>query len=55
MKIKLGLLAPVTDGLSTYVQKPLVISRWGYTGRVLNEETLAEDSGRWQSSKESSR
>ena len=35
-----GLLASVTDGLSTYVQEPLVISRRGCTGRDLNEEML---------------
>jgi hypothetical protein len=36
--------------LSTYVQEPLVIGRRGCTGRDLNEETLAADNGRQQSS-----
>ena len=51
----LGLLALVTDGLSTYVPEPLAISGWGCAGRDLNEKTLAADSGRQQSSKEVSR
>ena len=42
----LGLLAPVTDGLSTYVQEPLAIGRRGCTGRDLNGNTLAAGSGR---------
>ena len=37
----LGLLASVTDDLSTYVQEPLAIGRRGCTGRDLNEKTLA--------------
>ena len=41
----LGLLAPVTDGLSTYVQEPLAIGMRGFTGRELNEKTLAADNG----------
>jgi len=41
----LGLLAPVRDGLSTYVQELLAISRRGCTGRDLNEKTLATDNG----------
>jgi len=40
------LLAPFTDGLSTYVQEPVTLGRRGYTGRDLNEKTLATDSGR---------
>jgi len=40
------LLAPVTDGLSTYVQEPLVIGTMGCSGRDLNEKMLATDSGR---------
>jgi len=36
----LGLLAPVTDVLSTYVQEPLAIGRRGY------EKTLATESGK---------
>jgi len=39
------LLAPVTDGLSTYVQEPLAIGRRGCTGRDLNAKTLV-DNGR---------
>jgi hypothetical protein len=39
----LGLLAPVTDGLSTYVQEPLVIGRRGCTERDLNEKILTAD------------
>jgi len=39
------LLKPVTDGLLTYVQEPLVIGRRGCTGRELNEKTLAADNG----------
>jgi len=42
----LGLLAPVTDGLSRYVQELLAIGRKGCTGRDLNEKTLAADNGR---------
>jgi len=42
----LGLLAPVADGLSTYVQELLAIYRRGCTGRDLNEKTLAADNGR---------
>jgi hypothetical protein len=45
----LGSLAPVTDGLSTYVREPLAIGRGGggcCTGRDLNEKTLAADNGR---------
>jgi len=38
-------LAPVTNGLSMFVQEPLAIGRRGYTGRVLNEKTLAVDNG----------
>jgi len=36
----------VTDGLSTYVQEPLVKGRRGCMGRDLNEKTLAVGSGR---------
>ena len=42
----LGLLAPVTDGLSTYIQEPLEKGRRGCKGRDLNEKTLAADNGR---------
>jgi len=42
----LGLLESVTDGLSMYVQEPLVIGRRGCTGRDLNKETLVADNGR---------
>jgi len=38
----IGLLAPFTGGLSTYVQEPLVVGRRGCTGRDLNEKMLAE-------------
>jgi len=41
-----GLLAPVTDGLSTYVQETMAIGRRGCAGRDLDEKTLATDSGR---------
>ena len=37
----LGLLVPITDGLSPYVQEPLAMGSRGYTGRDLNEKTLA--------------
>jgi len=36
---------PVTYGLSTYVQEPLLVDRRGCTGRD-NEKTLAADNGR---------
>jgi len=42
----LGLLAPVTDGLSTYVRELLAIGRRGCTGRDLNEKTLVAENGR---------
>jgi hypothetical protein len=42
----LGLLAPVTDGLSMYVQESLAIGRRGCTGRDVNEKTLAAMNGR---------
>jgi len=41
----LGLLEPVTDGLSMYVHELWAIGRRGCTGRDLNEKTLAADSG----------
>jgi hypothetical protein len=41
----LGLLASVTDGMSTYVQEPLAIGMRGCMGRYLNEETLVADNG----------
>ena len=44
--VYLGLLTPVTDGLSTYVQEPLMIGRRGRTGRDLNEKKLVADNGR---------
>ena len=37
----LGLLAPVTDGLSMYVQEPLALGKRGCTGRDLNGETVS--------------
>jgi len=37
----LGLLAPVTDGMLTYVQEPLEISRRGCAGRHLNEKYVS--------------
>jgi len=40
------MLAPVMDGLSAYVQKPLAKGRRGCAGRDLNEKTLATDNGR---------
>jgi len=49
------LLAPVTDGLSTYVEELLAIGKRGCVGRDLNEKMLAADSRRWQFSKEVSR
>jgi len=41
----LGLLASVTDGLSTCVQESLVISRRGFRGTDLNKETLTAENG----------
>ena len=39
------MLAPVKDGLSTYVQEPLVIGRRDGPGRDLNKKMLAADNG----------
>jgi hypothetical protein len=35
------LLAPVTDGLTTYIQQPLAIGRRDCTGRNLNEKNVS--------------
>jgi len=42
----LGLLAPITDGLSPYGQEPLAIGRRGCAGSDLNDKTLGADNGR---------
>ena len=46
------MLAPVLNGLLTYVKEPLTIGRRGFTGRDLNEKMLTADNGHWQSVKE---
>jgi hypothetical protein len=47
------LLAPVTYGMITYIQEPLVIGRRGSMGRHLNGNTLAAVNGHLRPLRES--